>query len=88
MKPFLTDTILFKEPEISSRNDPERPLPQDTTVPAPFEYGFYEPEQTVPGRLTLRQALEVLNKYSADPEKNSVEVLAKDYKMDRKSLGK
>lgn len=78
----------MKVKEIDTRYNPEQPLPQEKTVPEPFEYGFYEPDEPVAGRLTLRQAIEVLNKHSRDPEQNTVEVLAKEYQMDPKVLGK
>ena len=45
------------------------------------EYGYKEPEKIPEGRISIKQAMEMLNRYSADPKVHSAQVLAKDYKL-------
>lgn len=52
-----------------------------------FEYGVYEPKEVKPGKITLRQSLEFLNKHSANPETYTADIIAKEYKMEPKVIG-
>ena len=73
--------------EIDTRSDPDRPLPKDKFLPEPFEYGFYESDEVVPGRISLRQAIEFINNHAKDPEKYTVDFIAEKHKLDPKVVG-
>lgn len=56
-------------------------LPQNRQILEDSEFGFEEPEVIPEGKLTLRHALEFIVKHQDDPQKNSVEQIAKDYNL-------
>ncbi|KAL7300666.1 hypothetical protein TKK_0006649 [Trichogramma kaykai] len=72
--------------EIDTRADPEKPLPKDKYLPEEFEFGFYEETQDIPGRISLRRAIELIGKRNADPKINSIEALASEYKLEPKTV--
>jgi hypothetical protein len=45
-------------------------------------YGYEEPPNIRPGKISLRSALDILSKHEADPGVNKAEALAKEYSLD------
>ena len=45
------------------------------------EYGHKQPERIPEGRLSVKQALDMLNQHNADPELHTTQSLAKEYKL-------
>ncbi|KAJ8675048.1 hypothetical protein QAD02_010834 [Eretmocerus hayati] len=70
--------------EIDSRTDPDRPLPRNKVLSEPFEFGFYEPKIVKAGRISLRQTLELISKHNKEPTQYTSEVLALEYKLEKK----
>lgn len=63
-------------------NPKERPLPEEiSTKPLP-EYGIVEPKHIQPGKLTIRQALDMISKYQSDPRTFNSAHLAKEYNLE------
>jgi len=50
------------------------------------EYGYLEPLSIAPGKITLRQALDLLNSHKQDAETNTVEALAQKYSLDARTV--
>jgi len=57
-------------------------LPSARVTPVDNVYGVEEPAIIPKGRITLRQTLELMEKYQQDKEKNTPEVLAKEYNLE------
>ena len=60
----------------------ERSMPEDRRPVVPAEFGFPDPERIPEGRASLRQAMEFITQHKLDPEHNSAEKIAMDYKLD------
>ncbi|KAL3883989.1 hypothetical protein ACJMK2_030215 [Sinanodonta woodiana] len=58
-------------------------LPQYMRHEKSPEFGFHEPEKIPEGRVTLRSALNFITQHSVDPSSVTVEMIAKQYKIDR-----
>lgn len=79
----------FQPPDkIIASVNPNRPLPNERK-PQQLEYGYVEPEpeSVSPGRLSLKQALQLLSKYQLDKAKNNVKSLAAEYNLSEKDVG-
>ncbi|XP_075551161.1 NADH dehydrogenase [ubiquinone] 1 alpha subcomplex assembly factor 4 [Dermacentor variabilis] len=63
-----------------------RPLPQSRAAPQQYKYGFFEPSVVPRGRLTLRQATQLLADAKNDPNTFSPKALAAQYSLDEKDL--
>lgn len=63
-----------------------RPLPQSRTVPQQHKYGFFEPSVVPRGRLTLRQATQLLADVKNDPDTFTPVALAAQYSLDEKDV--
>lgn len=71
-----------KNPSVSRNAATEKKLPKSTEeVKYPY-YGFEEPYIIPKGKLSLRQALDLIGKYQQDEEKWNVEVLSEEFKLD------
>lgn len=57
----------------------ERVLPQSRQSWQQYQYGYYEPETVQPGRITLRQATQLVSDGAADPARFTPEALAAQY---------
>lgn len=67
--------------------NPDRPLPKSRTS-EDFEYGFYMPNSVPKGKLTLQEIFQVIVKHKEDSVKNSSDILAGKYKLDKETIGK
>ncbi|CAN7942536.1 unnamed protein product, partial [Ixodes hexagonus] len=59
----------------------ERALPQSRQSWQQYQYGYYEPQVVRPGRITLRQATQLILDAAADPSKFTPEALASQYAL-------
>ncbi|KAG0410965.1 hypothetical protein HPB47_011906 [Ixodes persulcatus] len=59
----------------------ERVLPQSRQSWQQYQYGYYEPETVRPGRITLRQATQLVSDGAADPARFTPEALAAQYNL-------
>lgn len=64
----------------------ERALPQSRQAWQQYQYGYYEPEVVRPGRITLRQATQLISDAAADPSKFTPEALASQYGLKVKDV--
>ncbi|KAL3182507.1 hypothetical protein MRX96_007190 [Rhipicephalus microplus] len=60
----------------------DRPLPQSRAVPLIQKYGYFEPATIPRGRLTLRQATQMLADVKMDPGTFTAEAVAAQYSLD------
>ncbi|KAL1436308.1 hypothetical protein MTO96_049821 [Rhipicephalus appendiculatus] len=60
----------------------DRPLPQSRAVPLVQKYGYFEPAMVPRGRLTLRQATQMLADVKMDPSTFTAEAVAAQYSLD------
>ncbi|KAH8022008.1 hypothetical protein HPB51_020618 [Rhipicephalus microplus] len=60
----------------------DRPLPQSRAVPLIQKYGYFEPATIPRGRLTLRQATQMLADVKMDPGTFTAEAVAVQYSLD------
>ena len=65
--------------------DPKKPLPVQRTT-EPEDHFYVEPTTLPPGKLSLKQALQLLSKYQLDKKTNTVESLAQDYNLSIKDV--
>lgn len=73
----VVSTDIEHEPEETA----SRQLPQSRSSWQQYEYGYYEPEVVPAGRVTLRQAVQLLTDANADPSQFTPEALATQYKL-------
>ncbi|XP_018323334.1 protein NDUFAF4 homolog isoform X2 [Agrilus planipennis] len=67
---------LQKQPQ-----NPNRPLPTSRTPAGDFEYGFHEPREVPPGRVTLKNALQFINNHQLDPKNYTSTKIALQYNL-------
>ena len=80
--------IFFQPPDkIESEANPGRPLPLERRTVIQ-EYGYVEPDYVPSGRLSLKQALQLLSKYQLDKTTHTVEKLSLEYSLNPKEVGK
>uniref|UniRef100_L7M3Z1 NADH dehydrogenase [ubiquinone] 1 alpha subcomplex assembly factor 4 n=1 Tax=Rhipicephalus pulchellus TaxID=72859 RepID=L7M3Z1_RHIPC len=60
----------------------DRPLPQSRAVPLVQKYGYFEPATVPRGRMTLRQATQMLADVKMDPSTFTAEAVAAQYSLD------
>ncbi|XP_004523185.1 protein NDUFAF4 homolog [Ceratitis capitata] len=65
----------------AQRTDPDKPLPLSRKTVQDFEYGYREPTRVVPGRCTLRQAMQFITDHQSDPDLWTKQRIATDYKL-------
>ncbi|KAL2721603.1 protein NDUFAF4 [Vespula maculifrons] len=70
-----------------SQPNPDRPLPKSRTYEE-FEFGFYMPDSVPVGKLTLKEIFQVIIKHKEDSVKNSSDILAAKYKLDKETIEK
>ncbi|KAF7402672.1 hypothetical protein HZH66_004939 [Vespula vulgaris] len=70
-----------------SQPNPDRPLPKSRTY-QDFEFGFYMPDSVPVGKLTLKEIFQVIIKHKEDSVKNSSDILAAKYKLDKETIEK
>lgn len=63
-----------------------RALPQSRTTPQQRKYGFFEPSVVPRGRLTLRQATQMLSDAQTNPAKFTPQALAAQYDLSEKDV--
>ncbi|XP_077485582.1 NADH dehydrogenase [ubiquinone] 1 alpha subcomplex assembly factor 4 [Amblyomma americanum] len=64
----------------------ERPLPQSRTTPEQRKYGFFEPSLVPRGKLTLRQATQLLADAQNDPAQFTPQALAAQYNLSEQDV--
>uniref|UniRef100_A0A023FRN7 NADH dehydrogenase [ubiquinone] 1 alpha subcomplex assembly factor 4 n=1 Tax=Amblyomma cajennense TaxID=34607 RepID=A0A023FRN7_AMBCJ len=64
----------------------ERPLPQSRTTPELRKYGFFEPSVVPRGKLTLRQATQLLADAQNDPAQFTPQALATQYNLSEQDV--
>lgn len=64
----------------------DRPLPQSRAVPLEQKYGYFEPAVVPRGRLTLRQATQMLADVKMEPGTFTPEAVAAQYSLDEKDV--
>uniref|UniRef100_A0A1E1X4F4 NADH dehydrogenase [ubiquinone] 1 alpha subcomplex assembly factor 4 n=1 Tax=Amblyomma aureolatum TaxID=187763 RepID=A0A1E1X4F4_9ACAR len=64
----------------------ERPLPQSRTTPEEHKYGFFEPSVVPRGKLTLRQATQLLADARNDPAQFTPQALAAQYSLSEQDV--
>lgn len=64
----------------------ERPLPQSRTTAEQQKYGFFEPSVVPRGRLTLRQATQLLADAQNDPAQFTPQALATQYSLSEQDV--
>ncbi|KAL2734185.1 protein NDUFAF4 [Vespula squamosa] len=69
------------------QSNPDRPLPKSRTS-KDFEFGFYMPDSVPIGKLTLKEIFQVIIKHKEDSVKNSSDILAAKYKLDKETIEK
>ncbi|XP_058804126.1 protein NDUFAF4 homolog isoform X2 [Phymastichus coffea] len=69
--------------EIDQRKNPNRPLPKDRLLHEDFPFGHYEPPEIKPGRISLRQAVELLSNRKTNPKKYTASYIAAEYKLEK-----
>lgn len=74
-KDILPEKNIFKE-------NPSRPLPQDRKMFDAPDYGYIQPENVPPGKINLKNALQLISDYQVDKIKNNPQKLALDYKLE------
>lgn len=81
--------IIIKNYQMDTLNqpNPDRPLPKSRTY-QDFEFGFYMPDSVPVGKLTLKEIFQVIIKHKEDSVKNSSDILAAKYKLDKETIGK
>ncbi|CAD6995026.1 unnamed protein product [Ceratitis capitata] len=72
----------------AQRTDPDKPLPLSRKTVQDFEYGYREPTRVVPGRCTLRQAMQFITDHQSDPDLWTKQRIATDYKLKENVVGK
>uniref|UniRef100_T1IZL8 NADH dehydrogenase [ubiquinone] 1 alpha subcomplex assembly factor 4 n=1 Tax=Strigamia maritima TaxID=126957 RepID=T1IZL8_STRMM len=60
----------------------KRKLPKTRGAYSDPEYGFFEPEVIPTGKISMRQAIELLIRHQDDPDKWTAQMVAKEYKLD------
>ena len=63
-----------------------RPLPVDRLKGKETEFGFAEPKFVPPGKVTLRQATDFINKSHTEPEKYTVAHISQEFKLDEATV--
>ncbi|XP_046821456.1 protein NDUFAF4 homolog [Vespa crabro] len=67
--------------------NPDRPLPTSRTS-EDFEFGFYMPNSVPVGKLTLKEIFQIIIEHKEDSVKNSSDILATKYKLDKETIEK
>lgn len=82
--------VFSSDPQIQERAAPPptggRALPQVRTTPQQRKFGFFEPSVVPRGRLTLRQATQMLSDAQAEPAKFTPQALAAQYELSEKDV--
>jgi NADH dehydrogenase [ubiquinone] 1 alpha subcomplex assembly factor 4 len=56
-------------------------MPENRSDLEDFEFGYKEPEKIPDGRISIKKALDLVNKHASDREQFTAEVLASEYKL-------
>ncbi|XP_015175896.1 PREDICTED: protein NDUFAF4 homolog [Polistes dominula] len=67
--------------------NPDRPLPV-SRITEHFEFGFYIPDSVPVGKITLKEIFQLFVLHKEDTVKNSSDILAKKYKLDKETVDK
>lgn len=81
--------VVSSDPQVQEKAPlppPERALPQSRTTPQQRKYGFFEPSVVPRGRLTLRQATQMLSDAQTEPAKFTPQALAAQYNLNEKDV--
>lgn len=81
--------VVSSDPQVQEKAPPphpERALPQSRTTPHQRKYGFFEPSVVPRGRLTLRQATQMLSDAQTEPAKFTPQALAAQYNLNEKDV--
>ncbi|XP_067617352.1 protein NDUFAF4 homolog [Eurosta solidaginis] len=78
---YVTSEDSFIDYAAQRRLDPNKPLPLSRKTPEDFEYGYREPRRVLPGRCTLRQAMQFIIDHQSDPNVWTKQKIAAEYKL-------
>uniref|UniRef100_A0A131XIR9 NADH dehydrogenase [ubiquinone] 1 alpha subcomplex assembly factor 4 n=1 Tax=Hyalomma excavatum TaxID=257692 RepID=A0A131XIR9_9ACAR len=80
--------VVSSDPQVQASAAPrsDRPLPQSREAPLEQKYGYFEPTVVPRGRLTLRQATQMLADVKMDPATYTPEAVAAQYGLDVKDV--
>ncbi|XP_059472636.1 protein NDUFAF4 homolog [Neocloeon triangulifer] len=83
-KRLKTVFVVSHDPEHDVKQQPSsnRPLPVARNSPQRPEFGFEEPAEVAPGKVTLKNVLQFIYDHQTDPLKWSKENIAKQYKLE------
>jgi len=77
---YLKDVYVEShDPKPQNTNEQSRPLPSNRENPTVPELGYREPSKVTKGKLTIRQALQLINKHQEDPINNTPSALANEF---------
>ena len=71
---------LFVSLQITSK---ERPLPENRHAIEDHEFGYFESATIPVGKCSLRQALEFISHHDSHSKDYTIDLIAKDYKLDK-----
>lgn len=77
---YVTSEDVTPEHKTTTSN-PERPLPRDRTVMSTPDYGYFEPKSVPYGKVTLRDAIEVIKHHQENPKLWTAKKLADEYRL-------
>jgi NADH dehydrogenase [ubiquinone] 1 alpha subcomplex assembly factor 4 len=73
--------------QVSTKQDPNKPLPLNKKEVQDFEYGFQEPENVSRGRITLRNAMKLISDHQVDPQEWTSTKIASTYTLKENIVG-
>lgn len=77
---YLKDIyVKSHDPKPLNTSDSSRPLPTNRENPTIPELGYREPAKITKGKLSIRQALQMINQHQEDPMKNTPGLLANEF---------
>ena len=82
--------VTSREPELQEtlqNKNISRPLPMNRENVTSPEMGYHEPVRVTKGRLSIRQAMELIKKHQQDPETNTPSRLAQEFTINPTSAG-
>ncbi|KAK4310036.1 hypothetical protein Pmani_018369 [Petrolisthes manimaculis] len=77
---YVTSQDVMPKQQIKS--SPNRPLPADRTMHVDPEYGYFEPRNVPYGKITLKDAVQVISKHQENPDMWTPQRLSREYRLD------
>lgn len=63
-------------------------LPKKREMVTEDEFGFWQPDEVPPGKASLGQILQFMSEYQTSHHSYNAQIIAKEYKLDEKLVGK